>query len=220
MRKSILLFASVMMLALGAWAQSSGDDEFTIVKRPFTVSVGVKGGVNYSLAGDPNGFDLGTKGAVGFQGGLAANLHFSDKKDYTPAGTGHFGVQLEALYSQRTLKNDIEDIKMNCFAIPVLAQFYVSQSFTIEAGATFTGVLSTSPKTMTIGNAQTGSTTLGLEKIQGYDIMPTVGIGYYHNCGFTASVRYNLGLSNLAKNFETKVSTAELSVGYLFKVYK
>ena len=220
MRKRILFFSGAMMLALGLWAQSSTDDEFTIDKRPFTFSVGVKGGVNYSLAGDPKGFDLGTKGAVGFQGGLAANIHFSDKKDYTPAGTGRFGVQLEALYSQRVLNTDIENIKMNCFAIPVMAQFYVSPSFTIEAGASFTGVLGTSPKTMTIGTAQTGSTTFGLEKIQGYDIMPTVGIGYYHNCGFTASVRYNLGVSNLAKNFETKVSTAELSVGYLFKVYK
>lgn len=220
MRKKLLLIAGAAMLSLSTLAQSSNDDEFTIDKRPFTVSVGVKGGVNYSLAGDPKGFELGTKGAVGFQGGLAANLHFSDKKDYTPAGTGHFGVQLEALYSQRTLKTDIEDIKMSCFAIPVLAQYYVSQSFTIEAGATFTGVLSTSPKTMTIGTAQTGSTTFGLEKIQGYDIMPTVGIGYYNNCGFTASIRYNFGMSNLAKNFETKVSTAELSVGYLFKVYK
>lgn len=209
-----------MMLALGVLAQSSSDDEFTIVKRPFTASIGVKGGVNYSFAGDPKGYDLGTKGAVGFQGGLAANIHFSDKKDYTPAGTGRWGVQLEALYSQRTLKTDIDDIKMNCFAIPVLAQFYVTHSLTIEAGATFTGVLSTSPKTMTIGASQTGSTTFGLEKIQGYDIMPTIGIGFYHSSGFTVSARYNLGMSNLAKNFETKVNTAELSVGYLFKIYK
>ncbi len=209
-----------MMLALGVWAQSSSDDEFAIVKRPFTASVGVKGGVNYSFAGDPKGYDLGTKGALGFQGGLAANIHFSDKKDYTPAGTGRFGVQLEALYSQRTLKTDIDDIKMNCFAIPVLAQFYVTPSLTIEAGATFTGVLSTSPKTMTIGTAQMGSTTFGLEKIQGHDIMPTVGIGYYHSSGVTASARFYVGMSNLAKNFETKVSTAELSIGYLFKVYK
>ncbi len=215
MRKRILLFAGAMMLTMGAWAQSSNDDEFTIDKRPFTVSVGVKGGVNYSLAGDPNGFDLGTKGAVGFQGGLAANLHFSDKKDYTPAGTGRFGVQLEALYSQRTLKTDIEDIKMNCFAIPVLAQFYVTSSFTIEAGPTFTGILSSSPKTMT-----QGLTTFGIGEFKCYDVMASVGVGYYHSSGVTASARFNLGNTNLAGNFETKVSTAEFSIGYLFKVYK
>lgn len=204
-----------MMLALGLWAQSSNDDEFTIDKRPFTFSVGVKGGVNYSFAGDPKGFDLGTKGAVGFQGGLAANIHFSDKKDYTPAGTGRFGVQLEALYSLRSLKTDIDDIKMNCFAIPVLAQFYVTPSLTIEAGPTFTGVLSASPKTM-----EQRITSFGTEDIKGHDIMATIGIGYYHNIGITAGLRYNHGFSNLAKNYETKVSTIEFSIGYLFIVYR
>lgn len=215
MRKRLLLFTGAMILALGVWAQSSSDDEFTIVKRPFTVSVGVKGGVNYSFAGDPKGYDLGTKGAVGFQGGLAANIHFSDKKDYTPAGTGHFGVQLEALYSQRTLKTDIEDIKMNCFAIPMLAQFYVTPSFTIEAGPTITGILSSSPKTMT-----QGLTTFGIGKFKCYDVMASVGVGYYHSSGVTASARFNFGNKNLAGNFETKISTAELSIGYLFNVYK
>lgn len=215
MRKRILLIAGAMMLALGVWAQSSSDDEFAIVKRPFTASVGVKGGVNYSFAGAPKGYDLGTKGAVGFQGGLAANIHFSDKKDYTPAGTGRFGVQLEALYSQRTLKTDIDDIKMNCFAIPVLAQFYVTPSLTIEAGPTFTGVLSASPKTMT-----QGLTTFGIGEFKCYDVMASVGVGYYHRSGVTASARFNLANVNLAGNFETKISTAELSIGYLFKVYK
>lgn len=215
MRKRTLLIAGAMMLALGVWAQSSSDDEFAIVKRPFTASVGVKGGVNYSFAGDPKGFDLGTKGAVGFQGGLAANIHFSDKKDHTPAGTGRFGVQLEALYSLRSLKTDIDDIKMNCFAIPVLAQFYVTPSLTIEAGPTFTGVLSASPKTM-----EQRITSFGTEDIKGHDIMATIGIGYYHNIGITAGLRYNHGFSNLAKNYETKVSTIEFSIGYLFKVYR
>lgn len=215
MRKRIFLIAGFIMLAVGIWAHSSSDDEFAIVKRPFTVSVGVKGGVNYSLASDPKGFNLGTKGAVGFQGGLAANIHFSDKKDYTPAGTGRFGVQLEALYSQRTLKTDIENIKMNCFAVPVLAQFYITPSFTIEAGPTFTGILSSSPKTMT-----QGLTTFGIGEFKCYDVMASIGIGYYHNSGVTASARFNLSNVSLAGNFETKVSTAELSIGYLFKVYK
>ena len=215
MRKKLLLITGAAMLSLSTLAHTSSDDEFTIDKRPFTVSVGVKGGVNYSFASDPKGFELGTKGAVGFQGGFAANIHFSDKKDYTPAGTSRFGVQVEALYSQRTLKTDIEDIKMNCFAIPVLAQFYVTPSFTIEAGPTFTGILSSSPKTMT-----QGLTTFGIGEFKCYDVMASIGVGYYHSSGITASARFNLGNMNLAGNFETKVSTAELSIGYLFKVYK
>ncbi len=209
-----------MMLSLGAWAQSSSDDEFTTIKRPLTISVGAKGGVNYSFAGEPKEFDLGMKGGIGFQGGLAVNLHFSDKLDYTPSGTGRWGVQVEGLFAQRTLKTNTDDIKMSCFAVPVLAQFYVSPSLAIEAGPTFTGVLSTSPKELVQGSAETGFLKIGLDKIKGFDIMATVGVGYYHDSGFTASARFNLGNSNLAGNLESKVSSAEISVGYLFKIFK
>ena len=209
-----------LMLSMGAWAQSSSDDEFTTIKRPLTISVGVKGGANYSFAGEPKAFDLGMKGNVGFQGGVAVNLHFSDKLDYTPSGTGRWGVQVEGLFAQRNLKTNTDDIKMSCFAVPVLAQFYVSPSLAIEAGPTFTGVLSTSPKELVQGSAETGFLKLGLDKIKGFDIMATVGVGYYHDSGFTASARFNLGNSNLAGNLESKVSSAEVSVGYLFKIFK
>ncbi|MBQ9577309.1 MAG: PorT family protein [Muribaculaceae bacterium] len=218
--KKTLIFMCALMLSMGAWAQSSSDDEFTTIKRPLTISVGVKGGANYSFAGEPKAFDLGMKGNVGFQGGVAVNLHFSDKLDYTPSGTGRWGVQVEGLFAQRNLKTNTDDIKMSCFAVPVLAQFYVSPSLAIEAGPTFTGVLSTSPKELVQGSAETGFLKLGLDKIKGFDIMATVGVGYYHDSGFTASARFNLGNSNLAGNLESKVSSAEVSVGYLFKIFK
>jgi len=101
-----------------------------------------------------------------------------------------------------------------------MAQFYVSPSFTIELGPTFTGVLSTSPKVLSQGSIETGFMNMYLEKIKGFDVMASVGVGYYHNSGFTASARFNLGNSNLAGNFQTKVSSAELSVGYLFNVFE
>lgn len=220
MKKTILLIMGALMLSMGAWAQSPGDDEFTTIKRPLTISVGAKAGVNYSFAGEPKDFDLGIKGGVGFQGGLAVNLHFSDKLDYTPSGTGRWGVQLEGLYALRTLKTDEEDIKMNCFAVPLLAQYYVSPSFTIEAGPTFTGVLSASPKVLEQGTEAKGIRRIHFEDLKSLDVMATVGVGYYHNSGFTASARFNLGLSGLAGNFESKVSSAEVSVGYLFKIFK
>ncbi len=220
MRRKILLFAGALMLALGVRAQSSTDDEFTTIKRPLTIAIGAKCGANYAFAAEPKEMKLGMKGGVGFQGGLAVNLHFSDRQDYKPSGTGRWGVQLEGLYALRTLKTDIDDIKMSCFAVPVLAQFYVSPSFTIELGPTFTGVLSTSPKVLSQGSVESGFLNMHINKIKGFDIMASVGVGYYHNSGFTASARFNLGNSDLAGNFQTKVSSAELSVGYLFTVFK
>ena len=220
MRRKILLFAGALMLALGVRAQSSTDDEFTTIKRPLTIAIGAKCGANYAFAAEPKEMKLGMKGGVGFQGGLAVNLHFSDRQDYKPSGTGRWGVQLEGLYALRTLKTDIDDIKMSCFAVPVLAQFYVSPSFTIELGPTFTGVLSTSPKVLSQGSVESGFLNMHINKIKGFDIMASVGVGYYHNSGFTASARFNLGNSDLAGNFQTKVSSAELSVCYIFTVFK
>ena len=221
MKKTVLLIMGALMLSMGARAQSSGDDDFTTIKRPLTISAGLKGGVNYSFAGEPKDFSLGMKGGIGFQGGLAVNLHFSDNLDYTPSGTGRWGVQLEGLFAQRILKTNTDDIKMSCFAVPLLAQYYVSPSLAIEAGLTFTGVISASPEKLIQGSEDNGLLIIDdLDKIQGHDVMATVGVGYYHNSGFTASARFNLGNSNLAGNLESKVSSAELSVGYLFKVFK
>jgi len=220
MKRKVLLLASAIILALGAFAQSTSDEEFTTIKRPLTIAVGAKCGANYAFAAEPKDMKLGMKGGVGFQGGLAVNLHFSDRQDYKPSGTGRWGVQLEGLYALRTLKTDIDDIKMHCFEVPLLAQFYVSPSFTIELGPTFTGVLSTSPKVLSQGSVVSGFLDMHIDKIKGFDVMASVGVGYYHNSGITASARFNLGTSDLAGNFQTKVSSAELSVGYLFTVFK
>lgn len=220
--KRILLFLMASACMVSVMAQVSAGEDYTPTyeKRPFTLSVGVKGGINYSIAGNPSSLDLGMEGNIGFQGGLTVNMHFSDRQQFTEAGNGRWGIQLEALYTQRTLKTDIEDIKMNCYAVPVMAQFYVTPKFFIELGPTFTGVLSTSPKVLSLGSIRDGFHNMYLEKIKGLDVMASLGIGYIHYSGFNASARFNLGNSNLAGNFDTKVSTAELSVGYLFKIIK
>lgn len=224
-KRAFLTLAVAVGMAVSASAQGivpvddeviTSDEEIVIseVLKPYALSIGPKIGANYSIAGDPDGMDLGLSGNVGFSAGVAANLRFG-RPAGRPFGTERFGVQLEALYSMRSLKSDVEDITMNCFEIPVLFQWYFVPTFAIEVGPTFTGAFSTSPKEFKYNNA-----VYQMDKVKAYDVMLSIGLNCKLKNGFTADLRYNLGNSDMAGNFKTKVSTISLGIGWLFNVIK
>lgn len=224
-KRAFLTLAVAVGMAVSASAQGivpvddeviTSDEEIVIseVLKPYALSIGPKIGANYSIAGDPDGMDLGISGNVGFSAGVAANLRFG-RPAGRPFGTERFGVQLEALYSMRSLKSDVEDITMNCFEIPVLFQWYFVPTFAIEVGPTFTGAFSTSPKEFKYNNA-----VYQMDKVKAYDVMLSIGLNCKLKNGFTADLRYNLGNSDMAGNFKTKVSTISLGIGWLFNVIK
>lgn len=224
-KRAFLTLAVAVGMAVSASAQSivpvddeviTSDEEVVIseVLKPYALSIGPKIGANYSIAGDPDGMDLGISGNVGFSAGVAANLRFG-RPAGRPFGTERFGVQLEALYSMRSLKSDVEDITMNCFEIPVLFQWYFVPTFAIEVGPTFTGAFSASPKEFKYNNA-----VYQMDKVKAYDVMLSIGLNCKLKNGFTADLRYNLGNSDMAGNFKTKVSTISLGIGWLFNVIK
>lgn len=225
LKRAFLTLAAAVGMAASASAQGivpvddevvTTDDEIVIteVLKPYALSIGPKIGANYSIAGDPDGMDLGISGNVGFSAGVAANLRFS-RPAGRPFGTERFGIQLEALYSMRSLKSDVENIKMNSFEIPVLFQWYFLPSFAVEVGPTFTGAFSTSPKEFKYNNA-----VYQMDKVKAYDVMLSIGVNCKLKSGFTANLRYNLGNSDMAGNFQTKVSTISIGIGWLFNVIK
>lgn len=224
-KRAFLTLAVAVGMAVSASAQGivpvddeviTSDEEVVIseVLKPYALSIGPKIGANYSIAGDPDGMDLGISGNVGFSAGVAANLRFG-RPAGRPFGTERFGVQLEALYSMRSLKSDVEDITMNCFEIPVLFQWYFVPTFAIEVGPTFTGAFSASPKEFKYNNA-----VYQMDKVKAYDVMLSIGLNCKLKNGLTADLRYNLGNSDMAGNFKTKVSTISLGIGWLFNVIK
>lgn len=224
-KRAFLTLAVAVGMAVSASAQGivpvddeviTSDEEVVIseVLKPYALSIGPKIGANYSIAGDPDGMDLGISGNVGFSAGVAANLRFG-RPAGRPFGTERFGVQLEALYSMRSLKSDVENITMNCFEIPVLFQWYFVPTFAIEVGPTFTGAFATSLKEFKYNNA-----VYQMDKVKAYDVMLSIGLNCKLKNGFTADLRYNLGNSDMAGNFKTKVSTISLGIGWLFNVIK
>ena len=166
------------------------------------------------------------KGGMSFGGGLAANLRFGgkDTKGRYLDGQGLFGLGLELNYKQHTVKTlPGEDLKLGYFEVPIMLQFYPCyntkqlKNLYIEVGPTITGTLSKSPDMLSYDYAEykTGD-------LKGFDVKATIGLGYRFsklsaNDGFYANARYYLGTSKLAGNFPGKISSIELSIGYLFK---
>lgn len=214
MRKFLIfMFMAVFSVSLFAQEDLFEDD---LMDSSYRIYVGPKAGVNFaSMSGLSDEFALNPKSGIGFQGGLAAGIHFGRRTEKAEGGTGQFGILLEAMYSQRTIKTDAEDLKLSYFEVPVLAQYFVIPSVSLELGPTIAGTLSSSPDIMKIQN-----TTIVTGELKGFDVMLTAGVGYKHKSGFTASARYNLGMSELAGNFNGKVSTISVSIGWMFNLVK
>jgi hypothetical protein len=93
----------------------------------------------------------------------------------------------------------------------------------IEVGASIGGTLNRTPESLTINNpsAQYSSVTYNLDTdnstLKGMDVRPLVGIGYtIPGTGLDINARYYIGTTELAGNFPCKMSTAEVSISWLF----
>lgn len=210
--KKFFISMLVGLFAISLYAQD-GFGDFKVMDSSYRIFLGPKVGVNFATM---SGMDeLNPSMGVGFQGGLAANIHFGRRTEKAEGGTGRFGLQVEALYSQRTIKTDIENLKLSYFEVPILAQYYILPELNVEVGPTIVGSLSSSPEELQLGNL-----TYATGELKGFDVMISVGVGYKHTSGFMANARYNLGMSELAGNFDGKVSTFTVSLGWMFSLIR
>lgn len=175
---------------------------------------GVKGGLNvanlnFSGQGAPS-----TSSLVGFHIGGFAEIKVSDK----------FSIQPELLYSTQGAKFEItqEGVTINSFKLgyinlPVMAKYYVANKFNLEVGPQI-GFL-TSAKANASG---LGSTVdVGVKKaFESVDFGLNFGAGYDFTENVSAGVRYNVGLSNIAKTEDADNDTVKNSVLSLSLQYK
>ena len=248
MKKLNLIFLSLFACIASANAQIDGDDGFgqkpkSTTNAPaqgqggkrlsvktknynYELSVGPRAGIGISSMSESDGLNLYDGSGLNFGGGIAANIRFGGKDSRGRAldGQGLFGLNMELNYknlSVKTLPGD--NLKLGYFEVPILLQFYPCyntkqlKNLFVEVGATIAGSLSASPDKISYQN-----TTYATGDLKGFDVKPTVGVGYRFNKnsandGFYVNARYYLGTSKLAGNFPGKISSAEISVGYLFK---
>lgn len=233
--KKLFLLAATFIVTMTATAQvtfaEDGDDNFQESigindPRKSTMSVGLKVGGNYSTMSKYDDVDLGLKGSVGFEAGIVLSAHFGKRTKASDPGTGALGVQIEALYSQHTIKTNLdENLKLSYFEVPILAKYYFLPNFNIEAGLCVAGILSASPDKLTanLNEPWPGrqSVTFSTGDFKGFDIRPAIGLAYSaSNTGLSVGARYYIGTSDMAKNFPCKMNTIEVALAYSFNIFK
>lgn len=204
----------------------------------YELSVGPRAGIGITTMSEGDNFNMVDGSGIGYGAGLAVNMRFGskDKKGRPLDGQGLFGVGIELNYKNHAanLKTD-DKLSLSCFEAPIMLQFYPAyeskqlKNLYVEIGATISGVLSASPESITrttvdesFNHYYSRVETYDISGIKGMDVKPTIGLGYRFsnnsaNDGLYINARYYVGTSDLAGNFPMKASSAELSIGYLFK---
>ena len=230
MKKFLFLFAA-LMTATFTFAQSDDDDIFgggTIKQKSNAFFFGPKAGAVFTTVSDPDDVKLSDGSGFGFSGGLAMKLRFGKASDASVGGTGLIGIGAELKYKlnkAKTVATDQDgeenaDLSISYFEVPVYLHLYpfvkssAMNAFYLEAGASFAGVMSPKPDKL-----YTGSNSYATGDLKGFDVRPLVGIGLtFPNTGLDVNARYYIGTSNLAKNFECKMNSFEISLAWMFKV--
>lgn len=184
------------------------------IDRSYRLALGPKVGVGIALGSHSNQQNLNFSPNLTYQLGGVFNAHFGRRYDLSDGGTGWLGLQIEALFSQRNLKIGPSTMGERCIEMPVLAQLYLSSSIALDAGATFVHVLKCTPSQLVFQG-----THINAGDISGNDVMLTIG-ACYKKSNLVFDARYNLGMSGLAGNLDTKVSTLVLSAIYHFIIVK
>jgi len=189
MKRILLLSVACLMLGTAANAQNW--------------TFGAKAGMNVTGITDDD-IDMGTK--FSFHLGAFAEYRFND----------FFGVQPELIYSRQGAYEKENGIKgyarFNYINVPILAKLYVTEGLSIDLGPQF-GILLNS-KAVAKGNGDTIKSDWDGSK--GFDVSFAMGLTYSIDYHWSINARYNLGLTNVDKDFDGKNSVFQIGVGYRF----
>ena len=214
MRKHLFLLLFAALCCNGLFAQEECEDD-----RPLRIAIGPKVGIGMDMGSHSNLENLDFGMGFGYQFGAAFNAHFGRRTEMSCGGTGWLGLQVEAMYGGRNIKLGSTSLGTKCLEVPVLVQLYFTPSVALEVGATGVMVLGGSPDQLTYQGA-----TYGTGEIKGKDVMATAGLLYKtrlnENSALLIDARYNMGMSPLAGNFDTKVSSVMVSLAYMFNIVK
>lgn len=167
---------------------------------------GIKGGLNLTTFAGGNYNDA--KSLVGFQVGGFAEIKIIER----------LAIQPEVLFSTQGAKFDGGfdgdfDAKLNYINIPVLAKFYITKQFTVEAGPQI-GFL--------VSAKQDGDDAKDFYKSTDFGF--NFGAGYNFTDNLSVGLRYTVGLSNIgdynAEDLDEYYDSPKNSVLALSLAYK
>ncbi|MFE3868985.1 porin family protein [Flavobacterium sp. LS2P90] len=172
------------------------------------MSFGVKGGLNVSSVTNTDQDGLNSKSLIGFNLGFFGEFMISDK----------FAIQPELLYSAQGVKlesgGDDGDLKLDYINIPIMAKYYVANTFSLEFGPQIGFLVS--------AKAKSGGVSEDIkDQVKSTDVSLGFGASYYFAEKFMLGARYNLGLTRIQEDLflgesESKNSVFQVSLGYKF----
>lgn len=187
--KKISLFALGFVLAISSFAQERA-------------KFALKGGLNVStlnVVDSDDDDEIDSK--IGLHIGATAHLHLSPQ----------WALQPELQYSQEGAEAGGAKINLDYINIPVMVQYMFNNGFRLEAG----------PQLGLLVNSKYKDDDF--EEDAGDDFKTTnvslgFGLNYLSYSGFGAGARYNLGLSDISEDGDTKIkgNTLQISLFYMF----
>lgn len=150
----------------------------------------------------------------------------------------NFGFQAEVLYSPLGGKEKIDgvnvgimyvgektEVNLGTLLVPVSAKYFITEGFSVAAGANFGVILSAKQKTvvgsdfMNVEVEGDGGEVDIKDDIKKLNIAPFVGVEYMLENGLFFDARYSLGVSNLSNDGsggKVTNSFAQIGVGFKF----
>lgn len=162
------------------------------------VDFGLKAGLNIA---NFSGGDADRNSLLGLHFGGFAEIGLSDK----------FSLQPELLYSfQGSEAEDVVKVKVDYLTIPLMAKYYLSEKFSLEAGPQIGFLLNDKAEfnDSDLPDAETDASS--------FDFGLNIGAAYSISSDVFAEVRYNYGITTVAENPDIKNSVFQISLGYKF----
>lgn len=126
-----------------------------------------------------------------------------------------FSLSAGALYSMQGCKGDVEGydatVKLDYLNIPILANVYVAKGLAVKLGIQ-PGFNVTSKASVEKGGTKV---TTELDDVESVDFSIPVGLSYEIN-NFVIDARYNLGVSKIWDDIDSKHSVFQFTLGYKF----
>lgn len=203
--KRLFVIASLMMLSVGVFAQYA----------PGTLSFQPKVGLNIANLSDIDNADPRLGVAVG------AELEYQL--------TDMFSLSAAALYSMQGCKsenginllgfkaNAKSTTKTDYLNIPIMANVYVTKGLALKLGLQPGINLSAKKKYEGSVAGFSGETESDIDGVKSFDLSLPIGLSYEFS-NIVVDGRYNLGLSKVFENSDSKNSVFQITLGYKFSL--
>ena len=202
--KKILLTLTVVLASAAAYAQHAVG----------TVTIQPKIGMNVASLTDMKGSDprIGLAAGAELEYQVADIASVSGGVIYSMQG-GKYDKSVTILGMTQAGKVTLKEDYIN---IPVMANVYVLKGLAVKLGVQPGFNIQSTVKASTNGIAGSGTQSLNV-KANSVDFTIPVGMSYEYN-NVVLDARYNWGLTHTLKNYDSRNSVFQLTLGYKFEL--